>query len=318
MTTASYRVWEIDSRLTKSGWRYAPLGQLLSKSNESIEIDPARTYKEVTVRLWGQGVSLRGEKTGSEIGATKRTIVYKGQFIFSRIDARNGAFGLIPEDLEGAVVSNDFPVHGTKRDLLVPSYLGWMSRVPSFINACRAVSEGTTNRVRLKEDEFYRIEIPLPPLSEQRRTVAKIERIAAKIAEARAMRGKIHQETVALLESAGRSSLSSIHTEITQLKNWTDPQRNGIQTGPFGAQLGRNDFCKTGTPLLTIGNVQFNGLKTERLIHVSNEKAASLSRYAVRAGDILFARMGTVGRCCIVPPEADGWLINYSYHPPCS
>jgi len=64
-------------------------------------------------------------------------------------------------------------------------------------------------------------------------------------------------------------------------------------------------------PILTIGNVQFNGLKLDNLKHVTPDKANQLARYKLKKGDLLFARMGTIGRCCLVPDEAEGWLINY-------
>ncbi len=91
-------------------WSTLRLGEILKKADSWIAIDPETEYKEVTVRLWGQGVSLRCVKLGSEIGADKRLQVSTGQFILSRIDARHGAFGLIPAELDGAVVSSDFPV----------------------------------------------------------------------------------------------------------------------------------------------------------------------------------------------------------------
>ena len=34
--------------------------------------------------------------------------VSKGQFILSGIDSRNGAFGVIPDELDGAIVTNGF------------------------------------------------------------------------------------------------------------------------------------------------------------------------------------------------------------------
>ena len=81
-------------------WQKVPLGELLKKSDNWIELDPTEQYKEVTVRLWGKGVVLRREVSGSEIASKKRLRVKARQFILSRIDARNGAFGLIPPELE--------------------------------------------------------------------------------------------------------------------------------------------------------------------------------------------------------------------------
>jgi len=88
----------------KNGWPMVPIGQVMSKSDDWIPIQPDSTYSEVTVRLWGKGVTLRRECLGAEIKSDRRLRVQRGQFILSRIDARNGAFGLIPDELDGAVV----------------------------------------------------------------------------------------------------------------------------------------------------------------------------------------------------------------------
>jgi restriction endonuclease S subunit len=83
-----------------------------------------------------------------------------------------------------AIVTNDFPVFNVVENRLLPTYLGWMCRTASFVEECKRASEGTTNRVRLQEDKFLAREIPLPPLAEQRRVVARIEELAAQIHEA--------------------------------------------------------------------------------------------------------------------------------------
>lgn len=182
-------------------WPMVPLGKILAKSNEWIDLKPDKTYQEVTVRLWGKGVTLRREVNGTGIAADSRIIVRANQFILSRIDARNGAFGLIPDNLDGAVVSTDFPVFAVNKSLILPDYLNWMSKTASFVDLCKAASEGTTNRVRLKEDRFLATEIPLPPLDQQRRLVARIEALAAKIEEARGLRRLAVEEAEALLAS---------------------------------------------------------------------------------------------------------------------
>src|SRR5438874_1651876 len=171
-----------------NGFPMVPLGQILTKTEEWIDIKPDEQYRQVTVKLWGKGVILRDEVNGTEIAANRRLIVKQNQFILSRIDARNGAFGLVPDSLDGAVVSSDFPVFALNSARILPEFLDWMSKTHEFVDLCKAASEGTTNRVRLKEERFLATRITLPPLEEQRRIVARIEELAAKIEEARGLR----------------------------------------------------------------------------------------------------------------------------------
>lgn len=178
-----------------------PLKEILTKADEWIDIKPDEVYREVTVRLWGKGVIQRREVAGAEIAATRRQVVRSQQFILSRIDARNGAFGLIPDHLDGAIVSNDFPVFNLNRSLIIRGFLNWMSKTGWFVDLCKKASEGTTNRVRLKEERFLEAEIPLPPLSEQRRIVARIEELATKIKEACLLRQQAIDGMVTILPS---------------------------------------------------------------------------------------------------------------------
>ena len=80
---------------TSRAWPKAKLGNVLTRSKERVEIRPARNYKQVTVRLWGEGVILRNEVSGMKIRARTRYVAHEGHFILSRIDARNGAFGIV-------------------------------------------------------------------------------------------------------------------------------------------------------------------------------------------------------------------------------
>lgn len=130
-------------------------------------------------------------------------VARRGQFILSRIDARNGAFGIVPGELDGAIVTNDFPVFIVVENRLLPAYLGWICRTASFVEECKRASEGTTNRVRLQEDKFPAREIPLPPLAEQRRVVARIEELAAQIRETCTLRHQAAEETDSLMEKVG-------------------------------------------------------------------------------------------------------------------
>ena len=84
------------------------IGSFLHRSGVVIEIANNIEYSQVTVRTNNGGVCLRGTKLGKEIGTKRQIKVSKGQYIVSKIDARNGAFGIIPDELDGAIVTNDF------------------------------------------------------------------------------------------------------------------------------------------------------------------------------------------------------------------
>jgi type I restriction enzyme S subunit len=168
--------------MNKARWPQVRLGDVLTKRLDWVDLDPDTDYRQVTVRMWGAGVALRRIVKGSGIAASSQNRVRSGQFIVSKIDARHGAFGIIPNTLDGAIVSQDFPVFDTNEMRLLPEFLGWMSKTDWFVNLCRNSSEGTTNRVRLREDRFLDHTIPVPPLAEQHRITEALDAVASKIA----------------------------------------------------------------------------------------------------------------------------------------
>lgn len=185
----------------KTPWPKVRLGELLQRSDETIEPQADAEYREITVRLWGNGVVERGRILGASLSG-RRFVAHSGQFSALRIDARNGAMGLVPESLNDALVTNDFSLFNLNMERLEPVFLGWLCRTAGFVELCHRASEGTTNRVRLKEERFHALEIPLPPLVEQRRVVARIEALAAQIHEARTLRHQADDEAEAFILSA--------------------------------------------------------------------------------------------------------------------
>lgn len=185
-----------------TSWPKVALGQVLTATTNRIPLDPETTYSQITARLWGKGLSLRAQVKGAEIAATHQNTVRSGQFVISKIDARHGAFGLVPPDLDGAVVSNDFPAFDIDERKAVPAYISWVSKTDWFVALCKRASEGTTNRVRLKEARFLAQEIPLPPLGEQRGIVARLDAAAETIAVCGGAADAIEAEIAAALRTA--------------------------------------------------------------------------------------------------------------------
>ncbi len=286
-------------------WPSVPLGELLTRSTEWAEIDPSCRYAQITVRLWGEGIVKRNEVTGAEIAASRRIKVRRGQFLLSRIDARNGAFGIIPDELDGAVVSNDFPAFDVQPDRMLSSYLGWFSKTSSFIRLCKAASEGTTNRVRLKEHRFLSMTIPLPSLSEQRRIVARIEELAAKIEEARALRHQAAAEAAAVMGAAVSAMDRELRAvcQTVRMEDLASHEKGAMRSGPFGSMLLHSEFVEHGVPAIGIEDVQENRFVLTGRWQLSPEKATQLARFRIKPGDLLITVMGTLGRACVVPDD---------------
>lgn len=143
-------------------WARVPLKKFLSPAREEADVDNEKLYKQVTVKLYGKGAVLRQELRGSEIRTRPQFHVRAGHLIMSRIDARNGAFAVVPEELDGAIVTQDFPVFRVDSAVIDPDFLALLLRSRTFIEACKRASRGTTNRKRLKTDVLLEELIPLP------------------------------------------------------------------------------------------------------------------------------------------------------------
>ncbi len=153
------------------------LQSVLIPRKEVVAVAPQTEYNQITVKMQHKGVVLRGTVLGAEVGSVQLR-AKEGDFIISKIDARNGAMGIVPKSLDNAIVTNDFPLFSFSSDCL-PKYFEFVSNTDYFDQKCIQSSEGTTNRVRLKMDRFANIGIPLPPLSEQKRVVEILEKIDA-------------------------------------------------------------------------------------------------------------------------------------------
>ncbi|ASJ75771.1 hypothetical protein IMCC3135_28595 [Granulosicoccus antarcticus IMCC3135] len=96
------------------------------------------------------------------------------------------------------------------------------------------------------------------------------------------------------------------HWTVSQLKFCTLE----MQTGPFGSQLHSEEYVENGTPIINPVHMIEGKLVPESKVSVDDETAEKLSRHVLRAGDLIFARRGELGRCAVVGTEEEGWLCG--------
>lgn len=186
MTTSA----QDQTRLTPWGripahWEMKPWKSFATRSGTPVVVSPDTDLTQVTVRVRHRGVVPRPlvPHRPRRVRTPNQNLVSAGQFIISKIDARNGACGFIPPELDGAIVSNDFPVYEIHSPMN-PRYLHHIADLPRFWRLCETVSDGTTNRVRLDLRLFDDLEFPIPPAREQKSISSVLDAVDYALAEA--------------------------------------------------------------------------------------------------------------------------------------
>lgn len=150
------------------------------------------------------------------------------------------------------------------------------------------------------------LEIPLPPLAEQKR-------IAAILDKADAIRRK-RQQAIKLADEFLRSVfLDMFGDPVSNPKGWEVKSLKDIsriQIGPFGTQLHKEDYVQGGIPLINPTHIVKGHIVPKDDLTITAEKHASLSEYHLDIGDIIMGRRGEMGRCAIVGENEKGWLCG--------
>lgn len=275
----------------KQAWPLVALGEVVRHRKEFIQIDDLASYKRCRVKLHAQGIVLRDTVPGAEIKTKKQQVCRAGEFLVAEIDAKVGGFGIVPGVLDGAIVSSHYFLFMINEAGLDHRFLEFFSRTPAFRD--QVTAQGSTNYAAVRPAEILGYQVPLPPLPEQRRIVARIEALAAKIEEARALRQQAADESRQLMEAEEWKVWPDEHiATAVPLESVTTYLARGRQS-----QQGESNLF-----LIKTQHVQM-GKYIPTMMRLANEAAAKVAPDAlVRPDDILIAcsAAGCLGRVAYV------------------
>lgn len=189
------------------GWVTVPIGEVVTLVDRPESPQPGIIYRQIGVRLWGEGAYERESMDGADTQYQTLNCVEPDDIIVNKIWARNGSVSVVNRTLAGCYCSNEFPLYRPIPDALYPKWFYWITKARWFWNSCDEKSRGTSGKNRIKPHKFLEIGIPLPPLDEQRRIVNKIESLVSKIDETRQLRQAIQADARALLQSAFQQTI---------------------------------------------------------------------------------------------------------------
>jgi type I restriction enzyme S subunit len=174
---------------TPKGWQRMPLGPHVCEVRRPVQLKADEDYRLITVKRSRGGVFLREVLPGREVKTPTQAHVRVGDFLISKRQIVHGACGLVPTELDGAVVSNEYAVLNSD-GVIDLKFLRYLSETRYFQQTCFHSSIGVhVEKMIFKTERWLKWPFNIPPLDVQRRVVEvldvacrEMELIAAQVA----------------------------------------------------------------------------------------------------------------------------------------
>jgi type I restriction enzyme, S subunit len=180
---------------SRAGWKIRAITDLIRESRKAGS--GGHEARKLTVKLYGKGVIHKAEKRpGSE--STRYYRRSAGQFIYSKLDFLNGAFGIVPKSLDGYESTLDLPAFDFLPDVDPNWFLNFVCR-EEFYQGQLGLANGGRKARRVNPDDLLRVRIDVPPLDEQRAIATAIGVGEAQVIAARQRVEFLKKEKAALM-----------------------------------------------------------------------------------------------------------------------
>jgi type I restriction enzyme S subunit len=307
-----------------TGWVMTPLGELLVQQERKRAIVATEKYVRLGVRWYAEGPFMKDAVVGSDVKGRHLFRVRSNDFIYNRLFAWKGSFGVVPEEMDGCFVSNEFPVFTAHPAKATAEFIWRWFSLPAVWKAVENKSSGSTrtSRLRFKEEDLLKLAIPLPPLLEQQ-TITLVLRAVQRAAQA----------TTKVIDAAHQLKQSLVHhlftygpmpfaeaervlvkdTEIgTVPEYWqTVPLGEVVTETQYG--LSQRGEAQGRYPILRMSNLAEGQVTTQDLQYVNLEDQ-EFKKFRLNRGNLLFNRTNSielVGKTSLFGLEGDFVFASY-------
>lgn len=276
-----------------------PLSDLMTLISEPCRVDPRGSYPNLGIYGFARGVFGKPPIDGAKTSASTLYKVRANQFIYSRLFAFEGAYAIVPEEMDGVYVSNEYPTFDVDHDRLLPRYLFWMFKRPDVWRQVAVGSKGMGDRrQRVHPEQVLRHRIDLPSLDEQRRIVQRLDMVAALVADRRRAIEAAERETHALLLKAFQRAIDGA------------PLRPMSEVAPLVRRPVEIDLDGTYPEL----GVRSFGKGTFHKPDLSGSEVGNKKLFRINAGDLLFNIVfAWEGAVAVAQPADDGRVGSHRF-----
>jgi type I restriction enzyme S subunit len=182
-----------------AGWRRIQLRNHLGEVRRPVALEDDATYRLVTVKRSRGGVELREVLRGAEVKTPSQFYVHTNDFLISKRQIVHGACGIVPPELDGAVVSNEYAVLHSDGEIDL-RFLRYLSETRYFQQTCFHSSIGVhVEKMIFKTDHWLNWPFNIPPLAQQQHIVQVLDTAGREVASIAEQVKVIKREKAALM-----------------------------------------------------------------------------------------------------------------------
>jgi len=279
-----------------NGWQTVELGKVMQVEIDAVPVDAQPEFHMAGVYSFARGLFKREPLPNTQTTYKVFHRLHKDMYVISVPKGWEGALARVTDDFDGMFLSPVYPTFRANPKELDIQYFEWYCRQSKVWDELRRKSRGIgARRESISAQQFLTLEIPLPSLTEQRRIVAHIESLAARVNEAQSLREEADNAVEPFL-------ISSLKHTLTARKHWNTKSIANVSTMKTGTTppSGRIDYFGGDIQWFTPGDIG----NSKELIHSSR----TLTQSAVEdgkvrlyePGTILFVGIGTIGKVGII------------------
>ncbi len=278
-------------------WPRVALGELLQPATHAVRVRRDEQYPNFGIYSFGRGLFAKPPISGMKTSATMLYQVHGGDFIYSRLFAFEGSYGLVDEKYDGSFVSNEYPSFSIDKERLVPRFLKFYFQFPEVWRDIAQGSKGVgSRRIRVQPDKVLAHEIPLPSVADQHVIVSRLDALAERARQVEAHLVSAERDAEYLLALRFRDAIAD--APLRPLAEVAPLVRRQVVIDPEQSytELGVRSFYK--------------GTFQRRTVPGSDFSWQDL--YRVHVGDLVFSNiMAWEQAIAIANAEDDGCVGNH-------
>lgn len=233
--------------------------------------------------------------------------IYEGDILISRLPNPLGRSCILPQLNTRCITAVDCSILKIKHEIVLPHYFMYYTQSKGYFSKIESESSGTT-RARITRKKIEETIIPVPPLSEQRSIVTRLD---AAFSHIDALKANAEKQ----LNEARKLFQAELAECMKPKEGWEEKMLGEITVsmadGPFGSNLKKEHYTTNKeVRIIQLSNIGEEGWREENTKYTTFEHLKTIQRSEVKPGDVVIAKMMPAGRAILCPDNEPNYVLS--------